>query len=147
MASDISDAVIEQGIARDAVFVGRFIRDLSDPSKRPLYGILPFCIIPYFSLFIHEAKLKPNHIDPAALAALSPEAEEIIARSRHSLKLFEDKKRWITGQVDYFNDKILLAHSGHFLGNTWLPIARFLETDLVSRDPVCVTSRCCRRVS
>ncbi|MEV6013852.1 hypothetical protein AB0M29_44910 [Streptomyces sp. NPDC051976] len=130
MVNGISDAVIKQGIARDAVFVGRFLRDLSEPSKAPMYGILPFCIIPYFSLFIHEAKLKPNHIDPAALAALSPEAEEIIARSRHSLKLFEDTHRWIAGQIDYFNDKILPVHSSYFLGNTWLPFARFLETDL-----------------
>ena len=130
MASGIADAVIEQGIARDAVFVGRFIRDLSEPSKAPMYGILPFSIIPYFSLFVHEASLKPDHVDPATRAELSQDAEEIIARSRHSLKLFEDTHRWIAGQIDYFDDEILAAHSGHFLGNTWLPIARFLETDL-----------------
>ncbi|MFC1421039.1 hypothetical protein [Streptacidiphilus cavernicola] len=130
MASSIADAVIEQGIARDALFVGRFLRDLSEPDKAPLYGILPFCVIPYFSLFVYEANLKPNHIDPAVRAELSQDAEEIIARSRHSLKLFEDTHRWIAGQIDYFNNEILPAHSSHFLGNTRLSIARFLETDL-----------------
>src|SRR5690348_3063747 len=95
-----------------------------------MYGILPFCVIPYFSLFVHESRLKPNYIGPAAGAELSQDADEIIARSRHSLKLFEDTHRWVAGQVDYFNDEILPAHASYFIENRWLPIARRLETDL-----------------
>ncbi|MFD5358187.1 hypothetical protein ACFWJ2_02200 [Streptomyces tendae] len=85
---------------------------------------------PYLSLFVHESYRKLKVIDPTLPAQLSTDAEAIVTRSRHSLKLFEDNQRGIDGQLAYFRDSITPAHAGRFLNNTWLKAARFLETDL-----------------
>lgn len=53
-----------------------------------------------------------------------------MARSRHSLKLFEDTKRGVDGQLAYFRDVLMPAHRGRFLGNVRFKVFRFLETDL-----------------
>ncbi len=89
-----------------------------------------FCMAPYLSLFVHESYRKLKIIDPALPSLLSSDAESIVARSRHSLKLFEDNRRGIDGQLAYFREEISTAHSEKFLNNTWLKAARFLETDL-----------------
>ena len=85
---------------------------------------------PYLSLFVHESYRKLRTGDPALTSLLSSDVESIVARSRHSLKLFEDTHRGIDGQLAYFRDELLPAHEHRFLGNTWLPLARFLEKDL-----------------
>jgi hypothetical protein len=53
-----------------------------------------------------------------------------VARSRHSLKLFEDTKRGVNGQLAYFRDVLMPAHRGRFLGSVRFKVFRFLETDL-----------------
>ncbi|MEU9286769.1 hypothetical protein AB0D57_19135 [Streptomyces sp. NPDC048275] len=126
----VHDEVIVAGVLNDADYIGRLFGDLevmqgSDPS-----GVIPFCTAPYVALFIYEARRKPQHIDPSAFANLSVEAERICANSRHSLKLFEDTKRKIDGLLDHFLKEIWAKHSRYFLGNTWFPPARLIETDL-----------------
>jgi hypothetical protein len=93
-------------------------------------GVVSLCMSPYLSLFAHESyrKLKTSH--PTLASQLSSDVESIVARSRHSLKLFEDTHRGVGGQLAYFRDELMPAHSRHFIGNTWLPLARFLEKDL-----------------
>ncbi|WP_407561240.1 hypothetical protein [Streptomyces sp. 184] len=85
---------------------------------------------PHLSLFVYESYRKLKAIDPPLPSVFSSEAEAVVARSRHSLKLFEDTKRGIGGQLSYFRDEVSPAHAKAFLNNTWLPVARFLETDL-----------------
>jgi hypothetical protein len=85
---------------------------------------------PYLSLFVHESHRKLRASDPALASLLSSDVEAIVARSRHSLKLFEDTHRGVAGQLAYFRDELLPAHRRRFLGNTWLPLARPLEKDL-----------------
>jgi hypothetical protein len=85
---------------------------------------------PYMSLFVHESYRKLKAIDPKLSSLLSRDAQSIVARSRHSLKLFEDNQRGVTGQLDYFRDDILPAHRKRFLGNTWFKPAQILEVDL-----------------
>ncbi|WP_354401184.1 hypothetical protein [Streptomyces sp. PvR018] len=126
----VQDDAVALGIRSDATYAGRFIRDLGESRAADHGGIVMFCLAPYLSLFVHESYRKLKVIDPALPAPLSTDAEAIVARSRHSLKLFEDNRRGIEGQLAYFRDEISPAHAARFLNNTWLKAARFLETDL-----------------
>ncbi|MFJ6083210.1 hypothetical protein ACIQI8_17610 [Streptomyces sp. NPDC092369] len=120
-------------MASDAAYMGRFFRDLQtthDASPSSI-TIMTLCMAPYFSLILHEAKRKPQAIDPAVFDRFSAEAEDVCARARHSLKLFEDTQRHIDGQLQFFKDEISSKHSEYFLGNTWLWLARKWEKDLV----------------
>ncbi|MDW4901237.1 hypothetical protein RB625_22770 [Streptomyces californicus] len=129
MSADIKTAVIWHGIFNDIDYLGRFIRDVSIRGGE-LSSRLSLCMVPYCSLVMHESLRKLQEIDPTISAAFTDEAREVSARSRHSLKLFEDTKRGVEGQVAYFRDEIFSAHSSYFLGNTWLWLARRFETDL-----------------
>jgi hypothetical protein len=124
------DRVVQQGIENDVAYVGRLVRDLSDPKYASSASVISFCMAPYLSLIVHESYRKLQAIDPSLPPLLSSDVESIVARSRHSLKLFEDTHRGVAGQLAYFRDEILPVHTGRFLGNTWLKLARSLETDL-----------------
>jgi hypothetical protein len=87
-------------------------------------------MMPYLSLFAHESHRKLCTSDPVLASLLSRDVEEIVARSRHSLKLFEDTNRRVAGQVTYFRDQLVPTHTRRFMGNTWLSMARILEKDL-----------------
>lgn len=126
----VNDDVVKAGVASDADYVGRLFRDFQAADDASVSSIMPLCMAPYFSLVLHEAKRKPQAIDPSAFDEFSAEAEEVCARARHSLKLFEDTQRHIEGQLQYFQDDIFDSHSDHFLGNTWLWLARKWEKDL-----------------
>ena len=126
----VSETAIAQGIADDAAYIGRFVSDLNAPEHASFMGVVSLCMVPYLSLFVHESYRKLRASDPALASPLSSDVEAIVARSRHSLKLFEDTHRGVAGQLAYFRDELLPAHSRRFLGNTWLPLARPLEKDL-----------------
>ncbi|MFF4896707.1 hypothetical protein [Streptomyces sp. NPDC001068] len=130
METDTHTSAILSGIVSDANYFGRYIRDTNSSKNEFLGAVLAFCMAPYFSLVMHESLLKLKKIDPSIMAAFEQDTLTISARARHSLKLFEDTKRGIEGQISYFRDEVFPAHSARFLGNTWLPLARFLETDL-----------------
>lgn len=121
---------IQQGIARDAEYAGRLARDMSERQNSRLTHVLALCLAPYLSLFVHESYRKLQASDPALATLLASDVQTIVARSRHSLKLFEDTARGIDGQLAYFRDDVFPAHRHRFLGNTWLPFARRWETDL-----------------
>lgn len=122
--------LINHAITTDAQFVGRFIGSLQQPGVQPVGPVASFCLSSYLSLFVHESYCRLKTLHPALAASLSSDARTIIARSRHSLKFFEDTQRGLAGQVAYFRDEIIDTHKARFLGNTWFPPARFLETDL-----------------
>lgn len=113
----------------DATYAGHLFTDIHGLTGAGA-SILPFCISPYLSLYVHESIAKLKNIDPAASALLSVEVKEIVARSRHSLKLFEDTKRGVDGQLKYFRNVLMPAHRDRFLGNVRFKALRFLETDL-----------------
>jgi hypothetical protein len=106
------------------------LRDLNNPRYASFASRMSFCVAPFLSLFVHESyqKLKPSN--PALASSLSPGVKQIVGRSRHSLKLFEDNHRWIGGQLDYFRDEILPAHQRYFLDGIRFGLGRFLGTDL-----------------
>ncbi|MFF3373294.1 hypothetical protein ACFYXF_10115 [Streptomyces sp. NPDC002680] len=130
METEMRTAAIWQGVISDAEYFGRFARDLQDCTDDFLSSVIAFCMVPYFSLAMHESLQKLEDISPGISSEITSETLAVSARSRHSLKLFEDTQRGINGQISYFRDEIFTAHSEAFLGNTWLPLARPFETDL-----------------
>jgi hypothetical protein len=126
----VTETVIAKGIEGDAAYVGRFFSDATNPKFASFVGTVSLCMVPYVSLFVHESYRKLRTSDPTLASLLSSDVEAIVARSRHSLKLFEDTHRGVAGQLAYFRDELLPAHTRRFLGNTWLPLARPMEKDL-----------------
>src|ERR1700733_9924461 len=86
----------------------------------------------YFSLFVHESYARLKEIEPQQAQAilLSADATTVIARSRHTLKLFEDTHRGVDGQLAYFRDKIIPAFRAMFIDGIRIPFLRFAGKDL-----------------
>ncbi|MFC9082711.1 hypothetical protein ACFTY7_38070 [Streptomyces sp. NPDC057062] len=124
------EEIVSAGVAQDASYMGRLFGALVDPRHKELTGIASFCMMPFISLVIHEARAKINMVTPSPSFDFSVEAAEVCARSRNSLKLFEDNRRWVNGQLEFYRNEIIGTHSDYFLGNTWFRLARFLEVDL-----------------
>lgn len=126
----VRNQLVNHAITTDARFVGRFIGSLQQADVQPVGPVASLCLSGYLSLFVHESyyRLKASH--PVLAASLSDGASAVIARSRHSLKLFEDTRRGLDGQLTYFRDEIIGVHKARFLGKTWFWPARLLETDL-----------------
>lgn len=126
----IRESVIWQGIESDSVYAGRFITDLSNPKCASFGPIVMFCMAPYFSLFVHESNQKLCRSDQGLASLLSTDVKAIVERSRHTLKLFEDNHRWIEGQLEYFRDEIIPAHTNYFVSKLPFPAARAFMKDL-----------------
>ncbi|WP_325381130.1 hypothetical protein [Edaphobacter sp.] len=109
----LEETVTQQGITSDASYAGYVARDLSDRRYASFAGVVSLCLAPYLSLFVHESFRKLSTSDPALAASLSNDVKSIVARSRHSLKLFEDTHRGIDGQLAYFRDEVLPAHANY----------------------------------
>jgi hypothetical protein len=122
--------VIDSAMRADAIFAGRIISAFTKPELVDAAPVLSFCLGSYFSLFVYEGYARLPEVAPKLYTPLSPLAQSVTARSRHSLKFFEDTHRGIEGQISYFEDEIFPAHAQRFYGNTWLPLARRWETDL-----------------
>jgi hypothetical protein len=115
----------------DAAYAGRFIGSLASADNR-IAPVAAFCMFSYLSLFVHESYRRLKELDPqlAQQISLSPDAAKVIARSRHSMKLFEDTKRGLDGQLAYFRDEIIPAHRAMFIDRVRLPFLKFLGKDL-----------------
>lgn len=122
--------IIDRAMRADADFAGRVISAFTRPELSGVAPVVSFCLSSYFSLFVYEGYARLPEVAPQLHMPLSTLAQSVTARSRHSLKFFEDTHRGIDGQITYFEDEIFPAHAGRFYGNTWLPFAGRWETDL-----------------
>ncbi len=121
------DLLQADAIGRDAKFVGRFIASLQRPGTASLLSsTTTFCMFPFMSLFVYESDARFRLQVPEVVAPLSSPTREIVARSRHSLKLFDDTKRGLPGQLAYFSAEIDPAHRRRFLRPIPWPWARDL---------------------
>jgi len=127
---ELRNQLMSHAIATDAQFAGRFVGSLQQPHVQSVGPVASLCLVSYLSLFAHESYQRLKASQPALAESVSSDTSAIIKRSRHSLKLFEDTERRLTGQLAYFRDEIIDAHKARFLGKTWFWPARFLETDL-----------------
>lgn len=126
--STTREELVVHAIREDAAFVGRYISAQQRPENQVFASTLAFCMGSYLALFIHEGQRKLQTIDPMLAAELSPDAKQVLARSRHGLKFFEDTKRGLDGVRRAFGDEIIPAHRDHFVGSLrwkWLePLAK-----------------------
>ncbi|MFH9618959.1 hypothetical protein ACH4MM_35370 [Streptomyces pratensis] len=122
--------VVQVGIALDATYMGRVYTELNSLPSTKIVSVGSLCIAPFMSLVIYEALRKSSSLPASVNLNLSEDANDVCGRARHSLKLFTDTNGGINRQLTHFEQEIMKEHSRYFLGNTWLPLARFLETDL-----------------
>ncbi|MCW5250601.1 hypothetical protein [Streptomyces sp. SHP 1-2] len=122
--------VVEAGVTLDATYMGRVYSELNDLPDPGIMNIGSLCVAPFMSLVIYEAMRKSSFLSSSMEIILSDDANDVCGRARHSLKLFTDTNGGIDRQLTHFEQDIMREHSKYFLGNTWLPLARFLETDL-----------------
>lgn len=114
--SSVGAELTMHGIREDATFVGRYLSALRRSENRSFAPQLSFCMGSYLALFIYEGLRKLRSIDDTLAQELSSGAEQMIARSRHSLKFFEDTKRGLDGVRSAFGDEIIPAHRDYFVG-------------------------------
>jgi hypothetical protein len=119
-------------IANDLLFARRFLQGVIDRLGQPQSHIPLFCMLRYLSLYVHESHNALEQVEPNLAAALAVDNADIIERSRHTVKLFDDTHNQF-GRVSGVTSQlagITQAHRDVFLDNTWFPPARVLETDL-----------------
>ncbi len=115
-------------IAQDLMFLRRFMQGVlaaGDRAVVPMYGMHN-----YICLVVHESHRALQAIKPALAEQLAYDCAAAIERARHSVKLFDDTKKQLPDIGKDF-ERIIEAHREEFLNNTWLPLARPLEKDLV----------------
>jgi hypothetical protein len=128
----VSKDVAFRLMANDLVFARRFMRAFMQRSGEAQVHIPIFCMTNYLSLYIHESHRALQSLEPQDAAALAVGNEQIIERSRHTVKFFDDtnpQHGGVNGVAAQFAD-IIREHRAFFLNNTWLPPARVLETDI-----------------
>ncbi len=129
--ADIKRQILIESIRRDAMFIGRLIGSTRSGPANKVMPMVVFAMANFMSLFVFEARRQVPYIGPVfAEPVLSQGFEEAVARSRHMLKLFEDRHRNIKDQIAFFEDGIVQAHRGRFVGHARWPIVSFLEKDL-----------------
>ncbi|MEU2007202.1 hypothetical protein ACH47B_38665 [Rhodococcus sp. NPDC019627] len=130
MTAATRDALIRDAINADAVFAARFIRSLRE--ARSVAPTALFCMFAYLSLFAYESHARLKKLDPSAISDLTftAGATDLIARSRHSLKLFEDTRRGVLGQLKFFADEVAPAHHRAFIKPVRLPLASLWKADV-----------------
>lgn len=114
-------------IAQDLMFLRRFMQGVIEAGDR---GTVPMlCMYNYSCLMVHESHRALRAIEPDLAQVLVYDCADAIERARHSVKLFDDTQKELPDIGADFG-RIIEAHRAEFLGNTWLPLARPLETDL-----------------
>jgi hypothetical protein len=115
-------------IAQDIMFLRRFAHSTT---AAPDQAVIPiFCMHNYICLIIHESHRALRHVAPDVADALAYGCAPAIERARHSVKLYDDKYKELDDVGADFR-RIIEEHRQEFLNNTWLPLARGLERDLV----------------
>ncbi|MFF3910534.1 hypothetical protein ACFYZJ_32325 [Streptomyces sp. NPDC001848] len=115
-------------IAQDIMFLRRFAHSVT---AAPDQAVIPiFCMHNYMCLIIHESHRALRHVAPDLADALTYDCARAIERARHSVKLYDDKYKELDDVGTDFR-RIIEEHRQEFLNNTWLPLARPLERDLV----------------
>jgi hypothetical protein len=124
------EAIFLAGMRADANFVGNLLRRLRAPEMSTGSPQLMMALGSYLSLFVYEGQKKLASLDKQNHRSLSVTAQEVVARSRHSLKLFEDTKKGIDGLIKEFGGEIVQTHRDYFVSFIRFAWARGLVTDL-----------------
>jgi len=130
-AADLKRAIIRHAITADVQYVARYVGSTRRLGS-PLSGVAALWMAPFMALFIHESarRIDLDFPEVAVGISLSDEVRDIVARSRNALKLFEDTKRGIDGQVDFFRNEVVDPHRDRFIGGIRIGLLRGLGRDL-----------------
>jgi hypothetical protein len=115
-------------VMADALWVCRLTMGLLRSPKN-LSVAASFSVFNYWSLFRQESLKYLGESWPDIAVLLPQPTTDELANSRNTIKLFDVHEN-VDGVIEHFVDNIAALHSQHFLGNTWLPLARRLEKDL-----------------
>jgi hypothetical protein len=129
---DLRTRIIGHAIGTDVAFVERLIGShLADP---PLGPVTWLCTAPFLSLVVHESHLKVKRLAPDTAigrAEFTHDVADIVARSRHTLKLFEDTARPdVEGHLEWFHDHVTAKHRTRFVDGIKVRALRWLGDDL-----------------
>lgn len=115
----------------DMAFARRYIDGILARASEENAHVLSFGMTRYLPLYVHEAHKAVTVVSPELAAMLAVDNADIVERSRHTVKLFDDTgpAGGVTG-ITAKLDNIAGVHRDYFLDNTWFPPARFLETDM-----------------
>ncbi|MFD4630256.1 hypothetical protein ACFVYR_20715 [Streptomyces sp. NPDC058284] len=114
-------------IAQDLMFLRRVMQGAVEAGDRAIVPLM--CMYNYSCLMVHESHRALRAIETDLAQTLVYDCADVIERARHSVKLFDDTQKKLPAIGADFG-RIIEAHRAEFLGNTWLPLARPLETDL-----------------
>jgi len=121
-------------IFNDVRFARRYIQGVVDRAREQQVHVPAFIMMRYLSLYVHESHKALATVLPELAAQLEVDNADIIERSRHTVKLFDDSHPQLGGAsgVSSRLGGIGEAHRDYFLDNTWFPPARVLETDMAT---------------
>lgn len=128
MAAEVQYEIEAAHIISDILFLRRLFQGIINHAKYA--AIVNLCSFNYICLLTFEAAKHMDKLPPGFMNKPAAPASSTIAQSRHSIKLFDDNKRGLAGVTGVIEDEIIPAHAKEFLGNTWFPLARWLESDL-----------------
>lgn len=128
----IGDEVTVRLIFNDIRFARRYIQGVVDRAGEQQVHVLTFSMMRYLSLYVYESYKALTAVWPDLAALLAVDNADVIERSRHTVKLFDDTNPQLGGAsgVTLQFGGIAQAHRDYFLDNTWFPPARVLETDM-----------------
>ena len=118
-------AVEKRLLDNDLAFCARFGADvMNDPNRSPIPLL---CFVNHLSLMVYESARRLRHLNATAVLDRHPDS---LARSRHSIKIFDDTKRSVADIVAYFDSTIVATHKAYFMSRPRFRWARRWVTDI-----------------
>jgi hypothetical protein len=133
-SSSIQNEVELRLIFNDVRFARRYLQGVVDRASDQQLHVLTFSMMRYLSLYVYESHRALTTVLPDLAMLREVDNADVIERSRHTVKLFDDTNPQLggaSGVTTQFGG-IAKAHRDHFLDNTWFPPARVLETDMAT---------------
>jgi hypothetical protein len=130
-STSVREDVAFRLIGNDLLFARRYFQDAIARGTEPQATVPMLCMTNYLSLYIYESYKALQTIDPQLAAQLAVGNAQIIERSRHTVKFFDDtnvQHGGVEGVASQFT-QIIQAHWDFFIGSLPPPAEPF-GTDL-----------------
>ncbi len=131
-SAEIPEQVAIKLILNDMAFARRYMQGAIACAAKGKAHVPMFCMLRYLSLYVYESYEALKTVAPDMADMLEVDNAQVIERSRHTTKFFDDTNRQlggISGVTSQLNN-ISETHRDYFLDNTWFPPAKVLENDL-----------------
>ncbi len=128
MSEELRRQIEVSAISQDAQFARRFAEGFKRNPDTAVIAI--FGLFPSLALMVYESQRYLAKHFPDVADQLHLQHADLIARSRHSLKFFDQPKKTVSELLDYFDREIRQPQTEEFTGNARFAWARRFETDL-----------------